>query len=203
MRQSNRLKLSKTGLLRTIFGGLLLVPSIPFVASAQTSQVLNPCPRIYYEEPYDSTRIVPEGCPPNAATRILRGGQVPQQQVENNAPSQPPLPENRSQAVAKVMPMNGNVDVKVKNNTNDVVTYQAIGQTSRRILPGGQETLLRNLPTPVTVTFVQQDDGFVRVMPMSVSKDGVLEVALDEDANPRDSNQGVLRIQRDGQVFLN
>jgi hypothetical protein len=55
----------------------------------------------------------------------------------------------------------------------------------------------------VTVTFVRQDDGFVEVLPVSASKDGVLEVALDEDANPLDSNQGVLRIQRDGQVFLN
>jgi hypothetical protein len=53
------------------------------------------------------------------------------------------------------------------------------------------------------VTFTRQDDGFVEVMPMSASKDGVLEVGLDEDANPRDSNQGVLRIQKDGQVFLN
>lgn len=194
----------KAGILGTVFGGLLIgLPTIPVVVSAQTSQVLNPCPRIYYEEPYNSTRLSPQGCPPNAATRMRQGGQVSQQQVETNIPIQPPSPERSSQAVAKVMPMNGTVNVKVKNNTNAVVTYQAIGQTPRRILPGRQETLLQNLPLPVTVTFVRQDNGFVQVMPMSASKDGVLEVALDEDANPSDNTQGVLRIQKDGQVFLN
>ncbi|WP_317110326.1 hypothetical protein [Chroococcidiopsis sp. SAG 2025] len=50
---------------------------------------------------------------------------------------------------------------------------------------------------------MRQDEGFVQVMPMSASKDGMLEVALDEDANPRDLKQGILRIQKDGQVFLN
>jgi len=200
----NRIQPKKAGIVGTVFGGLLIgLPAIPLVAVAQPSQVLNPCPRIYYEEPYNSTRLSPEGCPPNAATRILQGGRVSQQQVETNAPLQPPLPEKRSRAVATVMPMNGSVNVRVKNNTNAVVTYQAIGQTPRRILPGRQETLLRNLPVPVTVTFTRQDNGFVQVIPMSASKDGVLEVALDEDANPRDSNQGVLRIQKDGQVFLN
>ena len=122
---------------------------------------------------------------------------------QTNPPVTPPLPANRSQAVAKVMPMDGNVEVRVKNNTNAIVTYEAVGHTQRRVLQGGEQTVLRNLPVPVTVTFVRQDDGFVQVMPMSASKDGVLEVALDEDANPRDRNQGVLRIQKDGQVFLN
>ncbi len=124
-------------------------------------------------------------------------------QDQTNPPVTPPLPENRSQAVANITPRNGSVSVKLKNNTNALVTYEAVGYTQRRTLPGGKETVLRNLPVPVTVTFTRQDDGFVEVMPMSASKDGVLEVGLDEDANPRDSNQGVLRIQKDGQVFLN
>jgi len=269
MQNYNCLKPSNAGLFRTIFGGLLIgLPAIPLVAVAQPSQVLNPCPRIYYEEPYNSRNIVPEGCPPNAITQQLRTApgttdpitlnQQPSDTVagerspglpganqtpnriapadapttpaqiapggaeaarpgatsadpyyspgirdQTNPPVTPPLPENRSQAVAKVMPMNGDVSVRLKNNTNAIVTYEAVGYTQRRVLPGGEETLLRNLPVPVTVTFTRQDDGFVEVIPMSASKDGVLEVALDEDANPRDSNQGVLRIQKDGQVFLN
>ncbi|MDZ4870927.1 MAG: hypothetical protein CLLPBCKN_000315 [Chroococcidiopsis cubana SAG 39.79] len=203
----------------TVFGGLLIgIPAIPLVASAQGSQVLNPCPRIYYEEPFNSTRLAPEGCPPNAATRIVQGQGTPEvtrpsarsadpyytprMRDRTNPPVTPPLPENRSQAVAKIMSMDGNVEVRVKNNTNAIVTYEAVGHTQRRVLQGGEETVLR-LPVPVTVTFTRQDDGFVQVMPMSASQDGVLEVALDEDANPRDRNQGVLRIQKDGQVFLN
>jgi len=43
-----------------------------------------------------------------------------------------------------------------ENNTNAPVSYEAIGYTQRRFL-GGEETVLRNLPTPVTVTFVRQD----------------------------------------------
>jgi hypothetical protein len=60
---------------------------------------------------------------------------------------------------------------------------------------------LRGLPTPVTITLVRQDGGLVKVMPMSTSE-GMLSVSLDETTN-FDDNQGVLRIQRDGQVFLN
>jgi hypothetical protein len=36
---------------------------------------LNPCPRIYYEEPFNSRNVVPQGCPPNAFSqgRQLQG----------------------------------------------------------------------------------------------------------------------------------
>lgn len=268
MKSSNGSKPIKARVLSNIFGGLLLgLPAIPLVAVAQSSPVLNPCPRIYYEEPFNSRNLVPEGCPPNAATQRLRAGsstidpltvnqqpsdtvagqrspglpganRTPNAIVPADAPTtpaqvvptpsqpgvcvggnlpattnppgtpttlpvKPPLPENHSQAVANVMPMNGNVSVRLKNNTNAIITYEAVGYTQRRVLPGGQEIVLRNLPVPVTVTFVRQDDGFVEILPVSASTDGVLEVGLSEDASPLDSNQGVLRIQKDGQVFLN
>lgn len=217
MLKKNRIQPKK--IVGTVFGGLLIgIPVMPLVASAQGSQVLNPCPKIYYEEPFNSTRLAPEGCPPNAATRIVQRQGTPEaarpsatsadpyyspgMRDRRNPPVTPPLPENSSQVVAKVMSMDSNVEVRVKNNTNAIVTYEAVGHTQRRVLQGGEETVLR-LPVPVTVTFTRQDDGFVQVMPMSASQDGVLEVALNEDANPRDRNQGVLRIQKDGQVFLN
>ncbi|WNN89432.1 hypothetical protein [Gloeocapsopsis dulcis] len=269
MYKKNRIQPTKTGLIGTVFSSLMIgIPAIPLVASAQSSQVLNPCPRIYYEEPFNSRNLVPQGCPPNEATRqtmavpsttapitasdqqagdtvagerspglpganltpdrivpadapttpALAPGETqaarpgatsaapyysPGLRDQTNPPVTPPLPENRSQAVAKVMPTNGNVSVRLKNNTNAILTYEAVGYTQRRVLPGGEETVLQNLPVPVTVTFTRQDDGFVEVIPLSVSEDGVLEVGLDEDANPRDRNQGVLRIQQDGQVFLN
>jgi uncharacterized protein YsxB (DUF464 family) len=115
---------------------------------------------------------------------------------------QPPLPEERAPVVANVMPMNGMVSVKLKNNTNAIVSYEAVGHTQRRFLPGGEEVVLQNLPTPVTITMVRQDEGLLEVMPVSASEQGLLEVGLDEETT-LDSNQGVLRIQRDGQVFLN
>jgi hypothetical protein len=98
--------------------------------------------------------------------------------------------------------MDGKVDVRLENNTNAKISYQAIGDTEPRILLGREAIVLRNLPTPVTVTLVRQDGGLLRVVPLSTSKQGVLEVSLDE-AKSLGNNQGVLRIQQDGQVFLN
>lgn len=204
MKQFALSKSRKTGILGTVFGGLLIgLPTIPVAASAAPSQVLNPCPRIYYEEPFSSTRPAPEGCPPNTATQLLSGqGQTAQQPTASSTTvAQPPLPEARANAIASVMPMDGNVNVRLKNNTNALITYEAVGYTGRRSLPGGEEIVLRNLPVPVTITTVRQDEGLVDVTPVS-SEQGVLEVSLNESKN-LDDNAGALRIQKDGQVFLN
>lgn len=208
MYKHNQLCSIKVKKLRIILGSLLVsLPFIPSAASAAPSSVLNPCPRIYYEEPYNSTRIVPSGCPPNSVTRLLQE-QTPAQLGNSHGrssvaiPIQPPLPETRSNAIAKVMPMDGKVDVRLENNTNAKISYQAIGYTEPRILLGREAIVLRNLPTPVTVTVVRQDGGLLRVVPLSTSKQGVLEVSLDE-AKSLGNNQGALRIQQDGQVFLN
>jgi hypothetical protein len=45
--------------------------------STQTSPSLNPCPSIYYQEPFNSTRVVPQGCPANAATLNQQQGSQP------------------------------------------------------------------------------------------------------------------------------
>lgn len=157
----------------------------------------------YKHSTYNSTRLVAEGCPPNAATKLLRQqGQIPQQQAKTSTPpAQPPLPESRANAIATVMPMAGSVDVRLKNNTNALVTYEAIGQTRRRSLPGGEEVVLRNLPVPVTITTVRQDNSLVNVVSVS-SQERLLEVSLNESKD-LDDNAGALRIQKDGQVFLN
>ena len=54
-----------------IFGGLLIsLPAIFQAANAQqpTTQQVNPCPSIFYEEPHNSQVMVPQGCRPNAYT---------------------------------------------------------------------------------------------------------------------------------------
>jgi hypothetical protein len=196
----------------TAMGSVLLGFVVAPAASAQTYYpLLNPCPGIYYEEPFNSTRIVPRGCPPNAITQQLTQteaqsyGSMPIRTVpmEGTTPLQPPLPESRANAVATVALADNSFDVRLRNNTNAIVTYEVIGQTQRRYLQGGEEVMLQGIPAPATVTFTRQDDGFVEVVPMSGSQTGLLAVSLDEDANPSDQNQGVLRIQSDGQVFLN
>jgi hypothetical protein len=209
MNKQHQSNLKNAGLLGAIFGGVLIsLPATLLEASAvpvSTVAQINPCPGIYYEEPYNSTRMVPPGCPPNQATRMGRGGQMPSRQMTPvispaNVP-QAPLPEVRSEAVARITPQNGTVDVRLKNNTNAVVSYQAVGHTDRRYLQGGEEILLQNLPTPITITAVRQDDGLIQMMPMSADETGQLEVTLAEETM-LDSNQGVLRIQEDGQVFV-
>lgn len=162
---------------------------VPGDAPTTAATVLNPRPSIFKEPPYNrvGTSATAPMNPPGTARTL---------------PVQPPLPEQRSQAIAMVMPTGGQVAVRLKNNTNVTVTYEAIGHTGRRLLPGGEEVVLRNLPTPVSVTMIRQDKGLLDVIPTSTSEQGLLEVSLDEAKN-LDDNQGVLRIQRDGQVFLN
>lgn len=203
MSQQNRQKKSNFDLFGAIVGGLLLsLPATSLVASAQSTSPLNPCPGIYYEEPFNRTIESPEGCPSNAAAMEMG-------EVETTVPAdlpagnvtQPPIPETSTDAIAKVMPMEGTVDVKLTNNTNALITYQAVGHTDRRVLAGGEEALLQNLPTPITVTLVRQGSGFLKAVPIS-SESGMLAVSLEEEFEPLDENQGVLRIQEDGQVFL-
>ncbi|WP_414585697.1 hypothetical protein [Scytonema sp. PCC 10023] len=212
MRTPNNLYQKRVGLLGTIFGGLLIsIPAIPqAVIAQQPTSKLNPCPTIFYEEPHNSRVLVPQGCPPNTATFRLsgQGGVVvkprilvqPQGLPVNRQPI--PYPESRQDPIATVMPTAGTVNVRLKNNTNARITYQAIAHTQPRILPGREEIVLQDLPTPVTITMVREHGGLVKVMPLSKSDSGVLAVSLDEKTTP-DNNQGVLRIQRDGQVFLN
>jgi hypothetical protein len=201
-----------TGLIRSLFGGLLIgLPFIPDTAFAAPSSVLNPCPRIFYEEPHNNQVVVPQGCPPNAYTQRLglggEAGVVVQPRILVRPEGLPlnrrpiPYPESRQNPIATITPAIGKVSVRLKNDTNTYITYQAIGHTETRILPGGQEYLLENLPTPVTITLVREDDGLLQVLPVS-SSEGTLVVTLDETTN-FDDNQGVLRIQEDGQVFLN
>ena len=215
----NAERFNKPRLAGTLFGSLLIGLSATAPKAQAQPTGLNQCGGIFYEEPYNSRTLVPEGCPPNAYTQ--QQGQPPgvSSEVEPlpsnpNEPLAPlpddadtpasvsPLPEERSEPIAVVMPMDGQVNVTLKNNTNALITYEAVGHTQRRYLQGGKETILQGLPLPVTLTMVRQDDGFIQVMPVS-SESGMLEISLDEDQEPLDKNQGTVRIQEDGQVFIN
>ncbi|MEP0871831.1 hypothetical protein NDA01_18615 [Trichocoleus desertorum AS-A10] len=69
MIQLNPVKKLSLGAVGVVVGGLLV--SLPLInqVTAQTRSSVNPCPRIYYEEPYNSTRLVPSGCQANAFTQ--------------------------------------------------------------------------------------------------------------------------------------
>lgn len=189
MNKHNQLRQKNAGLLGAICSSLLIgIPLSPLPGVAEPA--LNPRPSIFNEPPYN--RVGTPATTP-AVSPVLPAQRKP--------PITPPLPENRSQAIARVMLMDGKVDVRLKNNTNALVTYEAVGHTQRRTLAGGEETVLQGLPTAVTITMVRQDRGLLDVIPTSTQQ-GLLEVSLDEDKS-LDDNQGTLRIQSDGQVFLN
>ncbi|MEH2236971.1 hypothetical protein [Nostoc sp.] len=55
-----------------ICGGLLIsLPAIPQAVAQESTPKINPCPRIFYEEPHNNQVVVPQGCPPNALTQRL------------------------------------------------------------------------------------------------------------------------------------
>jgi len=87
------------------------------------------------------------------------------------------------------------INIKLMNATNAVVTYQVI--TNQRTLAGGLDVTLQNIKTPLTVTFVREDKGLLKVSPKA--SQGLLEVTLDESTN-LDEDQDTVRVEKGGTV---
>ena len=119
--------------------------------------------------------------------------------AEPVTPSSPPLPEAGRQAIATVTPTNGQLSIELVNNTGTAVSYEVIGDTSRRTLLLNESAMLRGIPLPTTITVVRQDKGFVNIAATSF-EDGVLKISL-EPRPSLDDAQSAIRIQADGQVF--
>jgi len=176
--------------------GSILSLSIPSLAVEAVPKV-NPCPRIYYEEPYNSNVIVPNGCPSNAATKTERVQSVI---LPSNSPQTiQSIPDNQQRVIARVTPLLGQVSMKLKNDMQTEVIYQAIGETSQRSLKAGQEVMLKNLPLPMTLTLNRTDGGLVRLVPMPMNTEGMLDISIKEANGLNDSHLN-LNIQTEGQV---
>lgn len=183
-----------------------LVVGIPISALTTSAQEIIPspvCPRLYYEAPWANILNPPAGCSSNKTS-------VDEESAENYTlvqsvtpvqPVTPPLPEETTPAVASVIPQKGFVNIQLTNITNTIVTYEVIGHTNQRQLTGGQNADLKDIPLPVTITLVRPDNGFLKVIPISSESD-LLKITLQEDPN-FDDTQGVVRIQKNGQVYLN
>ena len=181
------------------FTGIVLFSSI---STAAPTPEINPCPGIYYEEPYNKLLVVPQGCPPDAM--------IPQSVNEQTAlptlpsmkpmlPNQPLLPEDQQPVVATIVPQMGKVGVFIKNVTNTPITYQVIGNTQQRTLAARAEIMLEALPVPATLTFLRSDGGLVNVVPMGNSEPGVLGLTLNGAMGLSDS-QTTVRILSSGKV---
>ncbi|QOV24236.1 hypothetical protein [Anabaenopsis elenkinii] len=167
---------------------------------------LNPCPSIYYEEPYNSRNVVPPGCPPNAITEeLLARGIPPESAVLARPPMiaiEAPPPEEQQPPSAEITLANGMVEITLVNDTGANITYEVIGDTPPRSLEGKSDVTLEDLQAPVTVTFFREDGGLLEVTPQPSRKAGVMQLTFNETTDLGE-DKNTVRIQDDGTVLLN
>ena len=100
----------------------------------------------------------------------------------------------------KVVPVNGKVNVRLTNKTNDRLFYQVVGQTDRRLLTENSTVALQALKLPASILFRRQDAALLRVSLKPIGE-GTVEVRLDE-TNDLDLDKKSLSIRNDGALFL-
>lgn len=103
--------------------------------------------------------------------------------------------------IARVIPIAGKVNVRVRNNVGTQIVFEAAGYTFPNALSGGQSITIHDLPTPVTVKISRADGGLMKVHPLQTLQPGILDVEIDE-ASPLSDDSGTMRIQSNGQVVL-
>lgn len=179
-----------------ILGSLTGIVAFSSISTAAPTPEVNPCPGIYYQEPYNRLVVVPQGCPPNAMMT-----QLVNEQPSGNPmmPNQRSLPDDQQPVLATIVPQMGKVSVLLKNATNAPITYQVVGNTQQRTLAARAEIMLQALPVPATLTFLRSDAGLVRVVPIANSEPGVLDLTLNGAIGLSDS-QSTVRIQSSGKV---
>lgn len=128
--------------------------------------------------------------------------QSPTSGASGSQGAQPPLPSQQQTPLFRIAPVNGQVNVKLMNETGAPITYQVIGDTKPRTLSSKAEVMLSSLPMPVTVTFYREDGGLLRVEPQSASEAGMIEVTL-RATTDLSTDQNALIVERTGNVFLN
>lgn len=183
-----------------VLGSLTGIAVFSSISTAATG--VNPCPSIYYEEPYDRLLVVPQGCPPNKTIPKLVNQQTGMQtfpSVKPVMPDEPLLPEDQQPVLATIVPQMGKVSVFLKNATDAPITYQVLGNTEERTLAARAEIMLKDLPVPATLTFLRSDGGLVKAVPIANSESGVLDLTLDESMGLSDS-QTTVRVQSSGKV---
>ena len=112
-----------------------------------------------------------------------------------------PLPENQQGAMMRVMPVNGQLNVKLINETGSPITYQIVEDTKPRFLSVDGEVSLTELKMPLTLTFHRPNGGLISVNSQPMSDPGVLEVRLDNASN-LSADKNALVVEENGLVFV-
>jgi len=124
--------------------------------------------------------------------------------LEDQAPSgiseSLPEPEIFQSPVETVQPQNGEVNIRLMNETNVSVRYSVLGDTGERVLAAQSGVYLSGLNVPVEMTFHREDNGFLTANPQATTA-GVLEVRLDETASFGAGESGLI-IQETGAVTI-
>lgn len=112
-----------------------------------------------------------------------------------------PLPEQQQGALLRVMPVNGQLTVKLINQTGDPITYQVVEDTKPRFLSVDAEVWLTDLKAPLTLTFQRPNGGLIAVSSQASSEPGVLEVRLNQTRN-LSADKNAIVVEQSGLVFV-
>jgi hypothetical protein len=114
----------------------------------------------------------------------------------------PPTPEQQQAASARIRPVNGRIALRLVNETGANITYQIIGDSNERSLPGRSYVTLQTLLTPTTITFYRPDYGLLMARPRTTAQPGMLEVRF-APTTDLGMDKNALTIEPTGAVFLN
>jgi hypothetical protein len=115
-------------------------------------------------------------------------------------PSTTPALEPQFTPKARVVLTGDRVNITLINKTSAAISYQAIGDTQVRTLPGLGTVKLQGLRVPTTLTFDRPDSGLLNVTPTQ-SIPGTIEVTLDATTSLA-IDSPTMRIENNGAVFL-
>lgn len=99
-----------------------------------------------------------------------------------------------------VEPTSGNVQIRLNNMTNSNIRYQVVGDTEVRILEPGNETMLSDVETPISVFVYREDNGLIQATATSPEA-GMLNVNLDETELFQAADLSI-RISPEGAVYV-
>ncbi|MEG4115698.1 MULTISPECIES: hypothetical protein [unclassified Microcoleus] len=100
----------------------------------------------------------------------------------------------------KIVPVNGKVNVRLTNKTNDRLFFQVVGQTNRQSLAENSTVALPALTLPASIVFRRLDGALLKPS-LKPAGEGTVEVRLDE-TNDLGLDKTSLRIRNDGAIFL-
>ena len=98
-----------------------------------------------------------------------------------------------------VVPVNGKVNVRLTNKTNDRLFYQVVGQTNRRSLAENSTVALQALILSTSIVFRRPDGALLKPSLKPVGE-GTVELRLDE-TNDLELDKRSLTIRNDKRIL--